>query len=203
MCMSTREKRIALLSGYITIAFVSIMTVASAIATASDTTLRRPYRFVIAWHAWMTLATLFFVVYWRICRPSSNFFISFSIVSLFMMALQSACTSAASFSFEESLDVDEDNYIVTLGQKWIGTSCALYFVAAAWHLSMMCAWRDIDVDAYEAVPLSVLSGGLSYTERKSGETALFGGFGTPLRHNSIASASDGEGTVGTLGPGYQ
>jgi len=41
-------------------------------------------------------------------------------------------------------------------QGWVGVSTLFYALVAAAHLGMMCAWRDIDVDAYEAVPMSIV-----------------------------------------------
>ncbi|GAB5367961.1 hypothetical protein AAMO2058_001277000 [Amorphochlora amoebiformis] len=155
LCMSTGEKRMALLLGYVALTLLSIGCIVASVLTATDMSLRFSFRFLLFWHAWMATFTLLLLAYWRCCQSTSNFFLAASIVSLFMMALQSVSTTVASFTSEKT----KTNDTFTSGQEWVGIICLLYTVCAATHLGMMCAWRDIDINAYEAVPMRVLAGG--------------------------------------------
>eukprot|EP00470_Lotharella_oceanica_P009162 CAMPEP_0170179502 /NCGR_PEP_ID=MMETSP0040_2-20121228/18064_1 /TAXON_ID=641309 /ORGANISM="Lotharella oceanica, Strain CCMP622" /LENGTH=167 /DNA_ID=CAMNT_0010423641 /DNA_START=90 /DNA_END=593 /DNA_ORIENTATION=- len=119
--------------------------------------MRPSYKFQLLWHALMTFCTMLIVIYWRAFRATSNFYLSAAVVTLFMMALQSVSATSAAWTWEGDLHTQEGS--ITFGQGWVGFSTLMYTVGAATHLGMMCAWRHIDIDAYEAVPMGVLKGG--------------------------------------------
>jgi len=157
MCVTTERKRYALLLGYVALACLSFNVIASALATASYHHMRPSYKFQLLWHALMTFCTMLIVIYWRAFRATSNFYLSAAVVTLFMMALQSVSATSAAWTWEGDLHTQEGS--ITFGQGWVGFSTLMYTVGAATHLGMMCAWRHIDIDAYEAVPMGVLKGG--------------------------------------------
>uniref|UniRef100_A0A7S3YT17 Uncharacterized protein n=2 Tax=Lotharella globosa TaxID=91324 RepID=A0A7S3YT17_9EUKA len=88
-----------------------------------------------------------------------------------MMALQSVGATSAAFAWEGDIHTEEGS--ITFGQGWVGFSTLLYTVGAATHLGMMCAWRDIDIDAYEAVPMGVLKGGFASSSSVSASLSPF------------------------------
>mmetsp|Transcript_16042 Transcript_16042/g.25664 ORF Transcript_16042/g.25664 Transcript_16042/m.25664 type:complete len:144 (-) Transcript_16042:929-1360(-) len=109
MC-TIQQKRVALLSGYVALTLLSISVVVSTLTTANDGKLRFSYQFCLMWHSLMTIFTLLLVGYWRGCHPESNMLLSGSVVTLFMMALQSASTCASSWTWEGNLE-EENNHL--------------------------------------------------------------------------------------------
>mmetsp|Transcript_37744 Transcript_37744/g.61385 ORF Transcript_37744/g.61385 Transcript_37744/m.61385 type:complete len:139 (-) Transcript_37744:365-781(-) len=78
-------------------------------------------------------------------------------------------------------------------QGWVGVSTLFYALVAAAHLGMMCAWRDIDVDAYEAVPMSIVQ--TTTTTTYGGGGGRNGGTPTSSKLFSSNRGIRGEGTV--------
>mmetsp|Transcript_5313 Transcript_5313/g.9758 ORF Transcript_5313/g.9758 Transcript_5313/m.9758 type:complete len:206 (+) Transcript_5313:189-806(+) len=167
LCASNRQKRLALLLGYGAITLVSIGVIISCIATAANPNIRSAYKFQLFWNAGMTLFSILMVIHWRVCRPASNMHLSAAVVTLFMMALQSVATSASAFAWEGNPIDDPGTSFINWGQGWVGVLSMVYTAVAAFHLSMMCAWRDVDIDAYEAVPMRMMSGGMSDSSAKT------------------------------------
>jgi len=131
--------------------------------------------------------------------------LSGSVVTLFMMALQSASTCASSWTWEGNLEEEGESkhlHYFTFGQGWLGLSTLLYALVAAAHLGMMCLWRDVDVDAYEAVPMSVVRtttsttyGGGMYCTPTSSSKVFSSNSGRTSGSSSSLIFNSGEGTV--------